>query len=570
MKSLKTKVIIPLLLLALIGMGVSIVGLGSLKQLGDAGNEIAAERVPVIITLDALCTNVQEMQQLLLTHSVMNTKEDKAAVEERISTSASSVKAYIDKYKELGADEKSYKEMSSIFEEYMAIYSETLQLSAANNSGEVTAQVNGVLSELFNSLNDKVEKMVQEAQTGIGTAKAKQQNIYNNAIAIAVGMLIIMAIVFFCSVIIAMLTIINPTIGYEKKLRTIIQKINDKDGDLTQRVEVHTEDEIGRLVKGVNLFIVTLQRIMGEIVNSSDHLGESFKIVNARINEANQDSSDISAAMVEVAATMDDVSNTINGINQNTVAVGDAVGGVTQETRQIYEHAVEMKQRAEELEKTAVTNKNGTNKMMENILNRLNQAIENSRSVDRVDELTNEILNISSQTNLLALNASIEAARAGEVGKGFAVVADEIRGLADVSKETANKIQNVNSIVISAVNELSDNANEIIQYISSTILPDYDNYAVSGKRYREDAEGINLAMDNCLQRMDDLNGHIENLVEQMEGISKAVNECSDGITASADSTSNLVNEMNTVQENVESSVKVVEDLKLQSDSFTNL
>ena len=144
MKSLKTKVIIPLLLLALIGMGVSIIGLVSLKQLGDAGNEIAAERVPVIITLDGICTNVQEMQQLLLTHSVMNTKEDKAAVEEKISTSASSVKAYMDKYKDLGADEKSYKEMSSIFEEYMAIYNETLQLSASNNSGEVTAQVNGV------------------------------------------------------------------------------------------------------------------------------------------------------------------------------------------------------------------------------------------------------------------------------------------------------------------------------------------------------------------------------------------------------------------------------------------
>ena len=134
-----------------------------------------------------------------------------------------------------------------------------------------------------------------------------------------------------------------------------------------------------------------------------------------------------------------------------------------------------------------------------------------------VDELTNEILHISGKTNLLALNASIEAARAGEVGKGFAVVADEIRQLADSSRETANKIQNINGQVISAVNELSDNANEMIGYISGTILPDYDVYAASGQQYREDAEQVSSAMNNCISEMEELRGHIERLVGQMGG-----------------------------------------------------
>ena len=222
------------------------------------------------------------------------------------------------------------------------------------------------------------------------------------------------------------------------------------------------------------------------------------------------------------------------------------------------------------MENVAVTRTNGTNQMMEEILSKLNQAIENSRSVSRVNELTNEILSISGQTNLLALNASIEAARAGEVGKGFAVVADEIRKLADSSRETANNIQNINSIVVSAVNDLSSNANEIMEYISSTVLPDYNEYEESGRQYRADAEEVSQAMDNCLTQMDVLTKHIEVLVGQMGEIARAAGECNQGISMSAESTTRLVDEINQVYEEVESSVRIVNNLKQQSEAFTSL
>lgn len=570
MKSLKSKVIIPLMLLALVGIASSFIGLISLKQLGAAGNEIAAEHVPVIIILDAISSNVEQMQELLLTHSVMDTKEDKEAVEQEIAESAAALKAYLEKYNEITADETTYQELTGIYDKYMEEYSATLSLSAMNNTREVTAQVNGVLSDIFAQLNDKVQTMIKQEQIDVGMAKGKQDNIYDNAVIISYGMLIIMIIIFAASVVITIKTIIVPTVAYEKKLREITKKIDEKNGDLTQRILVQTGDEVGKLVQGVNLFILTLQKIMSEIVFSSVDLDRTFLNVNGSITEANDNSRDISAAMEEVAATMDAVSSTISEINENTASVGADVDNVTNVTRNIHEYTLEMRRRAEELEQTAVTNKNGTNEMVEMILARLNQAIENSKSVARVNELTNEILSISGQTNLLALNASIEAARAGEVGKGFAVVADEIRQLADSSRETANKIQNINGIVVSAVNDLNLSANEIMNYISSTILPDYDNYAISGKQYREDAEEVSSAMDKCLKRMDNLTAHICALVEQMAGIAKSVEECSKGISASAESTSKLVEEINHVHENVESSVQTVQNLKQHSDAFTNL
>ena len=531
-------------------------GLISLKNLGTAGNEIAAQRVPVIITLDAISSNIQQMQQLLLTHSVMDTKEDKQRVEEQMSVSAATLIAYLEAFRELSDDDAAYQEMMDLFEEYMLNYDETFSLSNMNNTREVTAKVNGILLDIFTQLHEKIQVMINEEQTEIGLAKGKQDNIYENAVIIAYGMLIIMVVLFVASVIIAVKAIVLPTISYEKKISEITRKINDSDGDLTERVVIRTADEVGKLARGVNLFIVTLQRIIKEIVSSSDDLDASFRHVNDSVTEVNKDSGEISAA--------------IHDINESTVRVGEAAGNVSNVTHTIYDYTKDMKVRAEAMERAAETNKNGTNEVVGKILERLNQAIENSKSVARVDELTNEILNISSKTNLLALNASIEAARAGEVGKGFAVVADEIRQLADSSRETANNIQNINGFVINAVNALSDNANEMIEYVSATILPDYDTYASSGQQYREDAEEVSTAMNNCISEMEELRSHIERLVGQMEHIEGFVAECSRGIIDSAESTSRLVDEMKQVQDSMESSVRVVGKLKQSSEAFVKL
>ncbi|MBQ9119344.1 MAG: methyl-accepting chemotaxis protein [Lachnospiraceae bacterium] len=570
MKSLKTKVILPMVLMLVVSILSSLISANGLKQLGEVGDEIATQNVPVIITLDAISANVEQMQELLLTHSIMDTKEDKQRVLGEISVSAATLKAYVEKFGEIAGDQAAYQELKQYQEEYLQNYSETLSLSEMNNTREVTSRVNGVLAEIFGKLNSKVQTMIQQEQTNIGLAKGKQDNVYQNALIISYGMLIIMVIIAAASIIIAIRTIVKPTIASEKSLKNIIQKINDGDGDLTERIPVQTADEVGKLVRGVNLFIRTLQKIMGQIVNSTDNLNQSFVSVNDSIAKANDDSSDISASMEEVAATMDNIASTVNDMNDNTASVGEDVGRVAEVTREIYHYTTEMKQRAEQMEQTAISNKNGTNQMVEMIVERLNQAIENSKSVAKVNELTNEILEISDQTNLLALNASIEAARAGEVGRGFAVVADEIRQLADGSRETANKIQNINALVVNAVNDLSQSANEMMQYVATTILPDYDGYAVSGKQYREDADQVSAAMDDCLGRMDTLNQHIKALVEQMDGIAMAVSECNQGIGMSSESVANLVEEINHVYGNVDSSVQIVQGLQQQSDAFTKL
>lgn len=569
MKSLKSKVIVPLVLIVAVSILSAFFSLSSIKRLGAAGDEIVTRDIPVIISLDAIAANIQEMQQLLLNYSIMNTKEEKKAVEEKIGRAAATLNANIEQYEKIG-DTESYNKLLAIKTEYLENYIDTMNLSATNNTREVAAKVGGILNDIFERLSEQVSDMTEQAQYNIAMSRGKQNEVRDNAQIVSVGIVVIMFIIVAASIVIIRGTVIQPTIQYEKRLQKIIKDIRDKKGDLTERIPVVTGDEIGGLVRGVNLFIATLQKIMGQIISSANDLNRAFVNVNDSVHRANANSSDISAASEEIAATMDNISTTVNNMNDQTGEIGTHVDEVARVSKQIQESTTQMKQRAGQMEETARKNKEETNKMLRTIMERLNAAIENSKSVNHVNELTDEILSISSQTNLLALNASIEAARAGDVGRGFAVVADEIRQLADSSRETANKIQNINGVVVGAVGELSANANDIMRYISETILPDYDHHADAGRQYREEANSVSEEMDNFLSRMNELNQMIGDMTGQMGRIAEAVGECNQGVSLSAQSTSSLVEQINQVYTNVESSVRIVTELNQQSDAFTTL
>ena len=216
-----------------------------------------------------------------------------------------------------------------------------------------------------------------------------------------------------------------------------------------------------------------------------------MKQVASSVGTTNGSACDISAVMEELSASMEEVSATSSNVNQNALNVGGNMKVLAEASSNLSGYAGEMKSRATELEQNAITNKSEAMTMVSEILSSLQKAVEDSKSVDRVNELTNEILNISSQTNLLALNASIEAARAGEAGKGFAVVADQIRELADSSRETASNIQNINNMVTEAVRELVKNSNEIIHYVEESVMPAYDDFVAGGTQYKEDADHVN-------------------------------------------------------------------------------
>ncbi|MCR5595833.1 MAG: hypothetical protein K6G12_08290 [Lachnospiraceae bacterium] len=256
--------------------------------------------------------------------------------------------------------------------------------------------------------------------------------------------------------------------------------------------------------------------------------------MNANITAANDYSGMSADEMQELSMTMNGVNEEAASVSSNVKAVGDHVIELAQASEDLLSYASQMSLRADEMKSNAENNMKNTSDVMGEILVNLNQSIEESKSVEQVNKLTKEILAISSKTNLLALNASIEAARAGEAGRGFAVVADEIRDLADHSRVAANDIQNVNNMVVQAVEGLIDSSDTMVKYVNESVMPDYEGFVASGTQYSSDASYINDIVTEVSHMAVELRTLVKDITSEVAHIAEMVEESTEGVGASAE------------------------------------
>lgn len=387
-------------------------------------------------------------------------------------------------------------------------------------------------------------------------------SLVSNGIVIIISVILII-VAIYC----VMKYVIKPIIATNKDIRDIIDGIDNGEGDLTKRVRVISNDEIADLGNGINLFMDKLQEILKLIIENTNYMENVVAEVDGSVVKSNDSASDLSAMTEELSATMQDVGLSVNTINDNADNILKDVEIIATKSDDINQFSKEMKANAEKIESDARYNMVQTGEKVGNILDVLNKAIEDSKSVDQVNNLTNDILNISSQTNLLALNASIEAARAGEAGKGFAVVADEIRQLADSSRETANKIQSINSVVVAAVNNLSDNANNLVSYLQQTILPEFQTFVDGGVKYKENASYIENAMDEFVEKTDVLKKNMDEIAHSINTITTVVDDGAAGVNNAAISTQDLVEDIVNISNKMIENKSIAQNLKNSTNIF---
>lgn len=365
-------------------------------------------------------------------------------------------------------------------------------------------------------------------------------------------------------------SVVKPAKDATTQLDRIICDIQNSNGDLTQRIKVKTQDEVGQLVDGVNGFMDQLQTIMKKIQSASNDMDQHVGDINVNIRKSETSAGDVSATMEQMSASMQEISATLDQITEGSQNLLDLAKDMRGEAENGTDFVGSIKNKAKRFSDETIESKNSTIGMMNTNRKFLETAIENSRSVEKINSLTSEILSISSQTNLLALNASIEAARAGEAGKGFAVVADEIRGLADNSRDTANNIQNISVAVTQAVGELAKNANEMLDFIDDTILVDYDKFVGIANQYEDDADKMNNMLDEFHGSAKELEATISQMTDGIDGINIAVEENAKGITIVADSTSQLVELLAGIRGLAENNQKISDELKEEVDRFQNI
>lgn len=571
MNSVKNKIMIPVLLLAVIAFATSILSIMNADSISKKGDDIANNYLVTIETVGYLSESTQKLTRSAYSYIVAEGDAAKKSVKDNIESLKSEIDGYMKDYEQTldENEETAYSSYKNYYSQFLTQFGVLEKYVDTNQTVNASKLANNNLVDVCNSLESALDNMTNSEVEATDHAMRQMHALAAFAkttggvcLVVAIGALIV-------AFLISTRKVVNPIVKTNKELKEISALINDNNGDLTKRVNVKSSDEIGQLAQGINQFLDILQNTIGKIVEGSKNLDNMINSVGENVTVSNDNAQDVSSAMEELSATMQEIAATIQTVNDNTESVGKNVVDIADKTGEINNYSQDMRERADSLAKSADENKRTTDEMVGNIVGTLKKAIEDSKSVERVNELTGEILNISSQTNLLALNASIEAARAGEAGKGFAVVADEIRQLADSSRDTANNIQAINEHVTSAVYQLIDNSNKIIKYIEETILADYDSFVQAGAQYNEDACYISETMQEFAEKTEKLKELMKNTVESIEGISSGVEQSANAVTSSAVSTSQLVEQMNSIDKEMSESRNTVGELKAQTDVFKN-
>ncbi len=570
--SIRNAIMIPVIALGLVSIVSNFVAIQNIRNVNNNATVITDNYMASISDLNTIQTGVQNVHKMGLSHIIATDYDTKITMVESIKAEEEVLEQNLSAYEANITDESSslYQDMCTNYEAFRAAVRSLVAYSANSDSVAAYACANGDVATYGNAIEQNIADLNAIISADTEAARGQlaavyQSSLMGNIVTIVLGVLVVIIALYSVT-----RRVIKPVKAAEKELAEIITGIDNRNGDLTKRIQIISNDEIAALAGGINTFMEKLQHIFGIISSNSNRMDEVVGEVLESVRTSNDSASDLSALTEELSATMEEVASNASVINDRTNSVNSEVASIADKSGEINRYSKEMKERADQMENAARVNRETTGEKVNEILNVLNQAIEDSKSVDQVNTLTDEILSISGQTNLLALNASIEAARAGEAGKGFAVVAEEIGQLAGSTRETANRIQDINAVVTGAVHNLAEHANSLVTYMNDVILPEFENFVTAGGQYKDDATYIENVMDEFAVKTDQLKDVMGEIAGSIQTITSAIDEGVNGVTGAAQSTQVLVGDMDNISKRMDENHEIAGELKKEAAVFTKL
>ena len=567
--SITIVILVPVFILGALAVFSNIAAISNLKRVNMTAVTIADEHMINISQLSNIEKELQEIHKKALSHIIATDLDTLIATVDEVRAEQEVLDQYLAEYKN-SLEEEDTIAYNTILSNYDKMKYEIANLMAFSGNAEKEKAfilANGTIKQCSDEMQRQVEGMMERAQESASQASDALTAEYNKAVLKNTIIVVLSIIAFLITLYSVFILMIRKLIIANHEINDIINGIDQSQGDLTKRISILSNDEIADLGNGINTFMGKLQSIMKMIIENSRKLEEVVSEVQQSVRTSNDSASDLSAVTQELSATMQEVGHSATIINQNADSVRSEVEMIADKSSSINDYSKKMKENADKMELDARTNMQETSTKVQEILEVLNQAIEDSKSVEQVNGLTNDILKISSQTNLLALNASIEAARAGEAGKGFAVVANEIRQLASSSRQTANRIQEINSVVINAVHNLAGHSNNLVEYMTDSILPEFENFVSSGEQYRDNATYIEGVMNEFTTKTDDLKRAVDEIASSIETITDAIEEGAKGVTGAAESTQILVSDMENISNRMDENQQIAAALQRETNVF---
>ncbi len=567
--SIKLLTLIPIFVLSFVCILSNIVAVHNIRNVNRTATTIADDYMTGIFHLSNIQRETQRLHSMALSHIIATDLDTMVELVDDILAEEALLDTMLAEYGTSVSAENSssYEKLLTDYENLKYTIITLFGYSAAGRNQAAFELANGELAQYSESIQDAISVLNNNAQSDSDLARKELSQVYYGAVLINGTIMVISILALMIALTVVLRRVVRPIALAKNEITAIIAGLDSGHGDLTQRITIRSSDEIADLSRGINTFIDKLQEILKMIIDNTHDMENVVTGVQKSVQNSNDSASDLSAVTEQLATTMSEVGVSAGIINQNASAIRAEVEEIALKSTSINDYTKQMLSNADQMETRARTYMDETGSRVSKILSVLNSAIEDSKRVDKVNSLTNDILSISGQTDLLALNASIEAARAGAAGRGFMVVAEEIRLLAEDSKAAANRIRDINQVVTDAVHNLSGSANNLVLFLNESILPELDNFVQSGVHYRENASYIENVMNEFTDKTDRLKLTMDEIASSINSITQAIDEGARGVNGAAESTQVLVRDMETISNQMKENQRIADTLETGTSIF---
>ncbi len=523
--SLKHRLIIPIILLGIVALLSNVLSIINIRNVNASASNIADNYMDGKSRLAKICQSSMDIHKMALSHIVATDYNTMITLVKQIKEEEALLDQMLAEYEPyvISKDQGQYEALLSDYDSFKHALVHLVCLSASHKTQDAYILANGDVASFADAMEADIDAL--NASINEQTSKARSQ----------------LSIVY----------IISLAAGIGSALACILLVFAD--------------------LKLITDYVVTpIKSILGIIQESSGRINGMTGEVLKRTRASKGSAASLSSLAEQLSATFQEVAGNISVINDNAENVRQDVLNIAEECGSITAYTSQMNTRADAMQKSAQNSVDITSAKAKEILSALDESIEKSKSVDQINTLTSELLSISQQTRLIALNASVEAANAGSAGKGFGVVAREVRDLANSSQEAANRIQAINNVVTSAVYNLSENAQNLIDYMNHSVLTKFQDFVQSGSQYKEDAAYIRRTMDEFYEHTERLKHSMSGIADSIGTITKAIDEGANGIAGVAGNTRNLAGDMEDITCRMGVNQEVVKGLEKETRVFDNL
>lgn len=337
---------------------------------------------------------------------------------------------------------------------------------------------------------------------------------------------------FFVAMLLSVLFCAYMSININNAFKTIRKYLNvlasgNFKADIPKSYKIR-KDDFGALVQDLEAMKHSVAGLIKSTKAEAHQIIQVVDRVNLNIKELNGNITDVSATTEELAAGMEETAASAEEMNSTSEEIETAARSIAEKAQEGANQVIEISKRAENTRTDIKKSQELIQRVSAEIQEKLQQALEQSKVVNEINVLSEAIMGITAQTNLLALNAAIEAARAGEAGKGFSVVAEEIRNLAEQSKNMVVQIQKVTGKVTVAVDNLIDNSNTLLDFVSKDITGNFEQFLAVTDAYNADAAYVDSLITDFSATSEELLASIGQVIHAVNEVTKAASEGAEG------------------------------------------